>query len=344
MKQETALAPRNAEILRSIVQAYIETGEPVASRTVSKVNRTALSAASIRNIMADLEDDGYLSQPHTSAGRVPTAKAFRHYVQSLQGTRMLVGELARIRSELSQFDTLDARIERSSHVLTELTRNVGIVAAIPADNQTLSQIELVSLGEHRILIVVVTQDRTVHNKTVLLPETVSQDELNSIRNYINYNFSGWKLIDVRNELRARLEQESALYNQMLKKLIWLYDKGLLDVTLTPSVHMEGASNLVGLDFHLTRERMRELFRTFEEKKRVLQILDQFLQSGGELDIHVGLSDAHPSMGELSLIGVSVALPGGQSAKVAVLGPMRMNYLRVMSAVYHVGHALRGASA
>src|SRR6266446_8628344 len=136
--REGSLTGRDQEILNSIVRAYIETGEPVGSRTLSKRREDGLSAASIRNIMADLEDAGYLSQPHTSAGRMPTAKAFRYYVNSLQATRTLMSELSRIRTELSHFDTLEGRVERSSHVLTELTRNVGIVAAIPADDQTLS--------------------------------------------------------------------------------------------------------------------------------------------------------------------------------------------------------------
>lgn len=119
-------------------------------------------------------------------------------------------------------------------------------------------------------------------------------------------------------------------------------KGLLDIGLTPTLHAEGASNLVGVDLHLTREKLRELFRTLEEKKRILEILERFLESSGEVGVHVGLGAAHSSMDELALIGVTILLPGGMAAKVAVLGPMRMNYERVMSAVYHVGQALQSA--
>jgi heat-inducible transcriptional repressor len=127
----------------------------------------------------------------------------------------------------------------------------------------------------------------------------------------------------------------------LKKLTLLYSKGLLDVGLSPEIHLEGTSNLVGLDLHLTREKMRDLFRTLEEKKKILQLLDRFLeQPGGQVAVQVGLSEANPSMRELSLIGVTVALPGGLSAKIAVLGPMRMNYERVISAVLHMGQAFQ----
>lgn len=333
---------REIDILHSIVESYIQTGEPVASRTIARDRKDNLSAATIRNVMADLCDGGYLSQPHTSAGRVPTEKAFRSYVQSLARSRLLVAELQRLRSELSLMTTMEARVERSSHMLMEMTSSVGITAAIPTSSQTLDQVELIGLADQRVLMVVVTRDRMVRNRVVSLGEPVSQDELGSIRNYLNRNFSGWTLSEIHGELKRRFEQQSAAYDELLKKLTLLYSKGLLDIDVVPEVHLEGASNLVGLDLHLTREKLRELFHTLEEKKRILHLLDRFLeQPAGELGVHVGLGDVHPSMRELSLIGVSIPLGSGLSAKIAVLGSMRMNYGKAMSAVYHVGQAFRG---
>ncbi len=332
---------REQDILHAVVECYIQTGEPVASRTIARRSGDKLSAATVRNVMADLCDAGYLSQPHTSAGRVPTEKAFRSYVQSLARGRLLLAELHRVRGELSQMSTMEARVECSSRMLTEMTRSIGITAAIPTSSQTLDQIELISLSEQRVLMIVVTRDQMVRNRVVALDEYVSQDELASIRNYINRNFSGWSLLDIHADLRRRLEQHSAAYDALLKKLTLLYSKGLLDIELTPEIHMEGASNLVGLDLHLTREKLRELFHTLEEKKRMLQLLDRFLeQPAGELAVQVGLADAHPSMRELSLIGISIPLNGALSAKIAVLGPMRMNYGKAISAVYHMGQAFR----
>ncbi|HEY6390296.1 MAG TPA: heat-inducible transcriptional repressor HrcA [Bryobacteraceae bacterium] len=332
---------REQDILHSIVESYIQTGEPVGSQTVSRHRKDNLSAASIRNVMADLCDGGYLSQPHTSAGRIPTEKAFRSYVHSLARARLLMAELQRLRSELSQMSTMEARVERSSQMLTEMTQSVGITAAIPASSQTLDQIELIGLADHRVLMIVVTRDRVVHNRVVALDELVAQDDLLSIRNYINRNFSGWSLSEIHSDLKRRFEEQSAAYDAMLNKLTLLYSKGLLDIQLTPEIHMEGTGNLVGLDLHLTREKLRELFHTLEEKKRILQLLDRFLeQPAGELAVQVGLADAHPSLSELSLIGVSIPLAGGVYAKIAVLGPMRMNYGKAMSAVYHVGQAFR----
>src|SRR5580704_16826712 len=141
MRTDGPLKSRYREILIAVVRAYIETGEPVGSRTISKLREDALSPASIRNVMADLADEGYLSQPHTSAGRVPTEKAFQLYAASLPGARMLTSESDRLRREFSGLDTIAARMERSSFSLVELTRNVGIAAAIPASSQELDQIE-----------------------------------------------------------------------------------------------------------------------------------------------------------------------------------------------------------
>lgn len=345
MSELCPLSPRAAEILNSVVETYIQTGRPVASRSVSRLRRLHLSPASIRNVMADLAEEGYLSQPHTSAGRVPTEKAFRLFVRSLGTCRLLESELEDLRHQLSQADTVAERVERSSHILVEKTQGLGIAAAIPTEGQTLDQIELLALADRRVLMVVVTRDRMVHNRVVALDEPISQDELNSIRNYININFSGCVLGEVRRRLQLRLEQASAAYDAILRKLIVLYEKGLLEMELTPELHMEGAANLVGLDLHLTRERLRELFQALEEKKRVLQLLDRFLEgSPGEVSVQVGLGEAHPSMKELSLIGISVALAGGLNAKIAVIGPMRMNYPKVMSAVLHVGQAFQSVNA
>jgi heat-inducible transcriptional repressor len=337
------LTPRHFEVLHAIVQNYIETGEPVASRTIA--SKYPMSSASIRNMMADLLDEGFLSQPHTSAGRVPTERAYQSYVKTLFGNRIIQAELDRLHIEMERAGSVEARLERSSKLLTEITRNFGIAAAIPTENQTLDQVELLALPDRRILMVVITRDRMIRNKMIQVEDHVSQDELVSIRNYINYNFSGWALSNIHRELKRRFELESAAYDAILQRVNILYSKGLLDLGAMPEIHFDGAENLIGLDLHLTRERARELFRALEEKKRILQLLEQFLEGReGEPAIQVGLADVHPSMSELSLIGARFSLPNGLRAHVAVLGPMRMNYSRAVSAVLHVGQAIKSATA
>jgi heat-inducible transcriptional repressor len=342
MNYLASLTPRHFEVLHAIVQNYIETGEPVASRTIAR--KYPMSPASIRNMMADLLEEGYLFQPHTSAGRVPTERAYQSYANTLVGNRVVQAELDRLHAEIQKAGSVEARIERSSKLLTEITRNFGIAAAIPGERQMLDQVELIGLPDRRILMVVVTRDRMVRNKVITVEDPITPDELISIRNYINYNFSGWELPSIHRELKRRLELESAAYDAILRRVHLLYGKGLLDLGLMPEVHFDGAENLIGLDLHLTRERMRELFRTLEEKKRIVLLLERFFENrSGEPGIQVGLADVHPSMGELSLIGVRFTLPNGLEARVAVLGPMRMNYNRAISAVVHVGQAFKSAA-
>ena len=223
------------------------------------------------------------------------------------------------------------------------------------EDTNLDQIELLPLGRggdgasarqpgNRVLMILVTRDRMVRNRVLYLDEPVSPEELISVRNYVNRNFSGWQLGAARRELLRRMEEERAMYDAVERKLQLLCNNGLLAVDTAPDVHMEGASNLLGLDLHLTREKLRDLLRALEEKKRLIELLDRFLElPAGELEVHVGLEQAHPTMKDLSLIGMTVRLAGGMPAKVAVLGPMRMQYERVMAAVLQTSLALGSAS-
>lgn len=342
MKPGVPLNFRYQEILTSIVREYIETGEPVGSRTISKLPQSKLSPASIRNVMADLADEGYLSQPHTSAGRVPTEKAFRFYAGALTVSR-INAESERLANELRRLETVPERVERSSFILVELTRNVGIAAAIPELAQELDQIQLVPLSDRRLLMILVTRDQFVRDRVIMLDEPATPEELGSICNYVNRNFHGWQLGQARRELLRRLAEERELYHAVQRKLEMLYQKGLLSVDISPELHMEGASNLLGLDLHLTREKLRELFRALEEKQRVIELLDRFLeQPAGQLAVHVGLEQAHPAMKDLALVGTTVRMGNGLPVKIAVLGPMRMNYERVMAAVVQTSRALEAA--
>ncbi|MEZ5401184.1 MAG: heat-inducible transcriptional repressor HrcA [Bryobacteraceae bacterium] len=333
------LSLRQREILCAIVRTYIDNAQPVASSDLCRTGRAGMSAATIRNIMAELDREGYLIQPHTSAGRMPTGKAFEVYVESMPERRVQRGEIGRIQEALYGAGSMERRIACCSHLLAEMTRGVALTAAIPAERQVIEQVHLVALGGLRVLMVLVTQDRMVRNQAVTLDEDLRQGELDNIRNYINAHFSGWAINDARRELRRRLEAESAAYDHVLRRLILLESKGLLEVELEPEVRMEGAGNLVDFELRLTKERLKDLFLALEEKTRVIHLLDRFLeQPSGEVEVRIGLEEEHPSMGEIALIGIQVAAPGGLAAKFAVLGPMRMDYPRAMSAVLHVGRA------
>lgn len=341
------LSLRTAELLHAIVRTYIESGEPVASKDVvlkkdSLRGATALSPATVRNEMAELTEQGYLAQPHSSAGRIPTKKAFEHYIESLAIGRIANAELERLRNELRRPQTVEAQVEQTSRVLSAMTQNIAIAAAIPASSQKLEQVDFVLLPDRRVLMIVATKDHMVRQQVVSIEGRLSQDDLHSIRNYLNREFHGWAIDDIRRELERRLAEERATYDAILSTLTRLYNKGLLDFGLAPEIHLEGASNIVGLDLSLTRDTMRELFRALEEKQRLLELLDVFVeQPAGGTAIQVGLDDLHPAWKDLSLVGAQVTLRGGMSTKIAVLGPLRMNYSRVISAVQLVGRALDG---
>jgi heat-inducible transcriptional repressor len=244
----------------------------------------------------------------------------------------------RISTRLQAGETIEDRVAIASRVLTEITRNVGIAAALPSSSQELEHLELIGLSDRRVLMIVATRDRMVRNRVVTLDEVLSQEELSHLRNYINFNFVSWTLSKARAELLRRIEEERAMYDAVLQKLTLLYQKGLLLVDQDPQIAMDGAYHLVGLDLHITRERMRELLQALEEKKRLVALLDQFLEAsaGGQIAIQVGLEDAHPAMRELALIGVTLNLSSGFRTRIAVLGPIRMHYERVISAVLQIG--------
>jgi heat-inducible transcriptional repressor len=331
------LSPREQAILHAVVRAYIDNGEPVGSRTISRMRDLVWSPATIRNVMADLADNGYLAQPHTSAGRIPTSKAFREFAGNVTAGPLPAADCQHIFNEMQSGETLEERVGIASRVLTQITRNVGIAAALPSSSQELEHIELVGLSDKRVLMIVATRDRMVRNRVVTLDRALSSDDLVQLRNYVNANFAGWTLEKARAELLRRIEEERAAYDAVLQHLTLLYQKGLLLSDQDPQLAMDGASWLVGLDLHITRERMRDLFRALEEKKHVVALLDRFLeQSPGRVTIHVGLADAHPAMSDLTLIGVAIDLPSGVRTRVAVLGPMRMQYERVISTVLQIG--------
>lgn len=350
---------RARTILHTLVETYIRTGEPVGSRSLSRMEGQSLSAATIRNVMADLYDEGYLAQPHTSAGRIPTAKAIQSYVQSLAPRKLSPNAMQRVQSELSRAGSVEQQLELSSHLLTEMTSQMGIAAAIPSLSQTLVKIELVLLADRRVLMVVETTDRHVAQHVVSLEQNVSQDELNSIRNYVNQQFSGWSLPKIQAELNTRLAEERAAYDALLRKLELLYQKGLLRHGPAADLRVDGLANLLVADLHLTRERLRDLVRTLEEKERLLQLLDGYLEQMNQpsplgngfanglangLTVQVGLGDAHPAMEDLSLIGINLVLPGGMHTRLAVLGPIRMNYSQALSVVTNLGEVMQKSSS
>src|SRR6202011_550621 len=244
MPSEPNIDAREREILTAIVETFITTGEPVGSRTLAQGNREGLSSASIRNVMADLAEAGYLEQPHTSAGRVPSTEAYRYYVEQLTGkARLSPEDEGIIQESLYGISDVQEFMERTSHVLSLISRNVGVTIAVGGPKNALEHVYFSRLGDQKVLAVLVTRSGLVRDRVLRLD--LPQADLDAAARFINDNFRGWTMEAMRTELARRLEQESSEYDRLMASVQRLYRQGALAADETAQVvFVEGASNLV----------------------------------------------------------------------------------------------------
>jgi len=325
---------REREILTAIVETFIATGEPVGSRTLARGSREGLSAATIRNVMADLADAGYLEQPHTSAGRVPTAEAYRYYVEQLSGETHLSHEnQSIIQDTLTGVSDVQEFMERTSHVLSLISHSVGVTIASSGPRNALEHVYFSRLGDQKVLAVVVTRSGVVRDRVLRLD--IPQADLDLAARYINENFRGWTMDDMRAELARRIEQERSEYDRLMKSIEQLYRQGALASNEgTEAVFVEGAANLVTGEED--RQRLQDLLRTLEEKEKVVKLLSAYLDTRQEaVRVVIGLDEALPSMRNFVLIGAPARVGGEVMGSLAVIGPTRLDYQHTMSAVSYI---------
>ncbi len=331
---------REREILTAIVETFIANGEPVGSRTLARSSREGLSAATIRNVMADLAEAGFLEQPHASAGRVPTAEAYRYYVEQLSGEAHLSHEnQSIIQDTLTGVTDVAEFMERTSHVLSLLSHGVGVTVATTGPRNALEHVYFSRLSDQKVLAVVVTRSGVVRDRVLRLD--IPQADLDLAARYINDNFRGWTMADMRAELARRLEQERSEYDRMMKSIEQLYQQGALASSDdTQAVFVEGAANLVSN--HVTgeegRQRLQEMLRTLEEKEKVVKLLGAYLDTRQEaVRVVIGLNEALPStsMQNFVLIGAPARVGGEVMGSLAVIGPTRLDYQHTMSAVSYI---------
>jgi heat-inducible transcriptional repressor len=327
---------REREILTAIVETFIASGEPVGSRTLARASREGLSAATIRNVMADLAEAGFLEQPHASAGRVPTAEAYRYYVEQLSGEAHLSHEnQSIIKDTLTGATDVEEFMERTSHVLSLVSRSVGVTVATsgPRNAHSLDHVYFSRLSDQKVLAVVVARSGVVRDRVLRLD--ISQSDLDLAARYINENFRGWTMEDMRAELGRRLELERSEYNRMMNSLEQLYQQGALASSQgTQAVFVEGAANLVTGD--QDRQRLQDMLRTLEEKEKVVNLLSAYLDTRQEaVRVVIGLDQALPSMQNFVLIGAPARVNGEVMGSLAVIGPTRLDYQHTMSAVSYI---------
>ena len=325
---------REREILTAIVETFISTGEPVGSRMLSRASREGLSPATIRNVMADLADAGYLEQPHTSAGRVPSAAAYRYYVEQLSGRAQLSqADEGIIQESLHGITDIQEFMERTSHVLSLISRNVGVAVATSGPKNALEHVYFSRLGDQKVLAVVVTKAGIVRDRVLRLD--LPQADLDAAARFINDNFRGWTLEAVRSEIARRLEKERNEYDRLMSSVEQLYKQGVLSGDdSTQVVFIEGASNLVASE--QDRARLQELLQALEEKQRLVELLGAYLDAKQEaVRVVIGLDEAQPSLRNLVLIGTPARVGGEVMGSLAVLGPPRMDYQHTITAVSYI---------
>jgi heat-inducible transcriptional repressor len=334
MQSGQSIGEREREILTAIVETFITTGEPVGSRTLARANREGLSPATIRNVMADLADAGFLEQPHTSAGRVPSAEAYRYYVEQLTGEAHLSAEDENIvHDSLHGISDVQEFMERTSHVLSLISRNVGVAVAIRGQKNALEHVYFSRLGDQKVLAVVVTRSGLVRDRVLRLD--LPQSDLDAAARFINDNFRGWTMEAMRSELARRLEQERSEYDRLMTSVEQLYRQGALATDDNAQVvFVEGAANLVASE--QDRQRLQELLKTLEEKQKIVDLLGAYLDAKQEaVRVVIGLDEALPSMRNFVLIGAPARVGGEVMGSLAVIGPTRIDYQHTMNAVSYI---------
>ncbi len=335
----TALDDRRREVLRTLIQLHVDTGEPVGSESLCRALGRALSPASLRNLMADLEALGYLDHPHTSAGRVPTDEGYRVFVDSLMGPRPLAPGEQRAIAELGQGEaSAEQTLERASQVLSRLSRNVGFVLAPDIARTSFRHIDLVPLGHPRVLVVMVSATGIVTHKVIDVEERLEPAQAQECANYLNTHFSGMPLDAIRVRLVELMQEEKALYDSLLQRVAAVGERAFAPPETGASVYLDGASNVLSQPEFEDVERMRALFRTFEEKGRLVRILNACIAGDG-IRVLIGHENPDPELQDLSLVTTTCRVEGEPAFGVGVLGSTRMQYAHVVSIVDHVARAV-----
>ena len=333
------LPQRHWEILKDVIHTYIVSGEPVSSRAVAKLGRLGLSPASIRNAMADLEEWGYLAQPHTSAGRVPTAAGYHRYIESMiEGRKLPARERRYIEGHLTEVGSdADRIVGAATHLLSELSRQVGIVVTPALGETVLKSVEFVPLSGGKVLCVVVSTSGFVDNRVIAAPEPISRHELIRLSNYLTENFAGLTLREARDRLLKSMAEESDEMGRLLAETLELASAAL-EIEEDREIVVEGTTALLVRPELADVDRVRRLFETFNDKARLVQILNQCMEGGG---VRVLIGEDSDLTSELDFSLVATAYGAGDQVlgSLGIFGPSRMEYAHVIPLVSFLGQAL-----
>jgi heat-inducible transcriptional repressor len=334
------LDSRAREVLREIVMQHVATGEPISSRSLAKCGRFQLSPASLRNVMADLEDAGYLAQPHTSAGRVPTDRGYRFFINHLMKSRALTQrERETIDEQVKHATAIDQVLHDASRLLSNLADQVGVVFMPTLLQFAIRSMDFVGISETKIMCVIVGTNGVVVQKIIESRLAFSREELEKIGRYITTEFFGLTLDQIRRRLVRLTEEERAMHDQMLQKTIALGIEAVNDVSpVEHELYVEGTASILTKPEYADAIAMRKTFLALQEKERLVELLNSFLSEDG-LQILIGSESDFTHVHNFSIVAKSYGSHNAPLGIVGIIGPMRMEYARMAPLVDYLGRAL-----
>ena len=327
---------RNRQILADIVRTYIETGSPVSSRAISKLSEETLSTATIRNVMADLEDGGFLYQPHTSAGRVPTAAAYRFFAQEIASQATIsVVDRQWIQGEMSGATSAVEITERAGHVLAEVSHGLGIIVSPPLGKTVLEHARMWLLPDGRVVVVLISPGGNTRDKILRPSRPFTQTELDATADFLNRHYSGWTLEAIRSDLLQKLAMERERYEGIARSALTLCDPAVLGDESALQVYVEGTAQMVATADFANQAQLRELLSAIEEKHRLVSVLNACIETPEPVHVQIGVKEISEAGENLALISAPYMTNDLVQGSLGVLGPTRMHYERAMTAVAYV---------
>jgi heat-inducible transcriptional repressor len=339
-QQAEELDGRAREVLREIVMQHVATGEAISSRSLAKCGRFQLSPASLRNVMADLEDLGYLAQPHTSAGRVPTDRGYRFFINNLMKSRILSQrERETIDEQVSHSTEIDQVLHEASRLLSRLADQVGVVFMPTLLQFAIRSMDFVLVAENKILCVIVGSNGVVVNKVIETRLNFTREELEKIGRFITAEFLGLTLDQIRRRLVRMTEEERAMQDQMLQKTIALGIEAVNDVSPHENdLYVEGAASILTKPEFSDTVALRKTFLALQEKEKLIDLLNSCLTEEG-LQILIGSESDFTHVHNFSIVAKSYGSHNAPLGVVGIIGPMRMEYARMAPLVDYLGRAL-----
>jgi heat-inducible transcriptional repressor len=332
--EENPLTERAQQLLKVLIESYIRDGQPVGSRSLSRDSGMALSSATIRNVMADLEACGFVSSPHTSAGRIPTPKGYRFFIDTLLEVQPLEQGAAEVlRSRLAAAGDARALVATASQLLSNVTQMAGIVSLQVPRPASLTHIEFLPLSDQRMLAIMVFDDREVQNRVVHLERNIPPEELRRAAAVLNEQFRGRTLEQVRQQLLDELSEMTERLNQgmvdtiSVARQLFVEGQGASD----PELVIAGETKLMGYGELSSVEKLRRLFEAFDEKRAILQLLDLSLGAQG-VQIFIGRESGYQILDDCSVVTAPYSAASGAVGVIGVIGPTRMAYERVIPVV------------